>query len=137
MFKAFIDTSVILRILVKDDEIKRKATERFIKDAKQKGITLYLLPVAILEIVWVLEKVYKFGKKQIREHVEAILNTPEFNCEIEEVLKRAIRTYEEKNIKFADAVMGFWGLEKGFSTVYTYDEKEYKRIEGLEVKKPY
>jgi predicted nucleic-acid-binding protein len=136
VFKAFIDTSVILRILVKDDEIKRKATERFIKDARQQGITLYLLPVAILEIVWVLEKVYKFGRKLIREHVEAILNTPEFNCEMEDVFKSAIKTYEEKNIKFADAVMGFWGLEKGLSTVYTYDEKDYKRIEGLEVKKP-
>jgi len=29
--------------------------------------------------------------------------------------------------------MGYWGLEKGFSTVYTYDEKDFKRIEGLEV----
>ena len=136
MFKAFIDTSVILRILVKDDEIKRKATERFIKDARRQSITLYLLPVAILEIVWVLEKVYKFGKKLIREHIEAILNTPEFHCDMEDVFKSAIKTYEEKNIKFADAVMGFWGLEKGLSTVYTYDEKDYKRIEGLEVKKP-
>jgi predicted nucleic-acid-binding protein len=84
----------------------------------------------------VLEKVYKFGRKLIREHVEAILNAPEFNCEMEDVFKSAIKTYEEKNIKFADAVMGSWGLEKGLSTVYTYDEKDYKRIEGLEVKKP-
>lgn len=136
MVKAFIDTSVILRILVKDDDIKRKACEKFIKNAKQQGIILYVLPVSILETVWVLEKVYKLGKKLIREHVEAILNTPELKCEMEEVFKNALKSYEEKNIKFADAVMGFWGLEKGFSIVYTYDEKDYKRIEGLEVRKP-
>ncbi len=136
MVKAFIDTSVILRILVKDDDIKRKASEKLIKNTKQQGIILYVLPVAVLETVWVLEKVYKLGKRSVREHVEAILNTPELKCEMEEVFKNALRFYEEKNIKFADAVMGFWGLEKGFSTVYTYDEKDYKRIEGLEVRKP-
>jgi predicted nucleic acid-binding protein len=33
-------------------------------------------------------------------------------------------------------VMGSWGLEKGLKTVFTYDEKDFKRIEGLQVKKP-
>jgi len=51
-------------------------------------------------------------------------------------LKGQQEPMKKKNIKFADAVMGYWGLEKGFSTVYTYDEKDYRRIEGLEVKRP-
>ena len=38
--------------------------------------------------------------------------------------------------KFADAIMGYWGLEKGMITVFTYDEKHFKRIEGLKVRKP-
>ena len=32
MYKAFIDTSVILRILVQDDNIKIKATDGTLKD---------------------------------------------------------------------------------------------------------
>ena len=136
MVKSFIDTSVILRLLVKDDDVKRKACERLIREAKQKGITLYLLPVAMLEIVWVLEKVYKFEKKKIRDIVEAILNTPELHFEMADAFRGALKIYEEKNIKFADAVMGQWGLERGISVVYTYDEKDFKRIEGLEVRKP-
>ncbi len=32
--------------------------------------------------------------------------------------------------------MGYWGLEKGMTTVFTYDEKHFKRIEGLKVRKP-
>ncbi len=39
-------------------------------------------------------------------------------------------------MKFADAVMGYWGLERGFSAVYTYGEKDFKKIEGLDVSKP-
>ncbi len=136
MNKAFVDTSAILRLLVKDDDVKARAIENLIKNAKRNGIILYLLPITILEIVWVLEKIYKYNKKSIRELVEAILNTPELRCEMEDVFRKVIRTYEEKNVKFADAVMGYWGLKKGISTFYTYDEKHFKKIEGLEVRKP-
>ena len=136
MVKSFIDTSVILRLLVRDDDVKGKACERLIRESKRKGVTLYLLPIAVLEIVWVLEKVYKFEKKKIREIVEAIFNTPELHFEMEDAFRAALEVYEEKNIKFADAVMGYWGLERGISVVYTYDEKDFKRIEGLEVRKP-
>jgi predicted nucleic acid-binding protein len=55
---------------------------------------------------------------------------------MEEVFRKALAVYEEKNIKFADAVMAHWGLERGVHVVYTYNEKDFKRIDGLEVRKP-
>jgi predicted nucleic-acid-binding protein len=136
MTKAFIDTSVILRLLIKDDPAKARSCEKLLREGEQRGLILYLLPVAIMETVWVLEKLYKFQRKTIREIIEAILNTPELKIEMETVFRKAIRSYEEKNIKFADATMGYWGLEKDLSVIFTYDEKDYKRIEGLEVRKP-
>ena len=136
MSKAFIDTSALLRLLIKDDKEKRKACETLIRETPRHGITLYMLPVTVLEIVWVLEKVYRYGKKEIREIVEAILNTPELKCELETVFRKALIAYESKNVKFADAVMGHWGLEKGITTVFTYDERHFKRIEGLDVRTP-
>ncbi len=136
MYKAFIDTNILIRLIIKDDDVKRKAIEKLFDRAKQKKLILHILPIAILEIVWVLEKFYKLNKKIIREFIEAVLNTPELKCEMENILRSAIKFYEEKNIKFADAVMGCWGLDKGLSTVYTYDEKDFKRIQGLIVKKP-
>jgi len=136
MTKAFVDTSVILRILIKDDELKARAAVNLLKSAGEKGLILYLLPVAVLETVWVLEKVYSFSRKAVREVVEAILNTPELKVEQEAVFRKALQAYVEKNIKFADAVMGYWGLDKGYTTVFTYDEKDFRRIEGLETRKP-
>jgi predicted nucleic-acid-binding protein len=52
------------------------------------------------------------------------------------VFRQALITYETQRIKFADAVMGHWGLEEGLSMVYTYDEKDFKKISGLQVRKP-
>jgi predicted nucleic-acid-binding protein len=134
--KAFIDTSALLRLLVKDDPAKAKAVEKLLKESKDKGMTLYVLPVTILEIVWVTEKVYRLTRKTIRELVEAILNTPELKCPLEPVFRQALITYDTQKIKFADAVMGYWGLDEGLSTVYTYDEKDFKKISGLQVRKP-
>ena len=66
----------------------------------------------MLEIVWVLEKVYKFGRKEIRELAEAIINTPKLKVEMGDVFLKALKVYEEKNVKFADAVMGYWGIRR-------------------------
>lgn len=136
MYKAFIDTNVLIRLLIKDDDVKRKSCERLLEKARQKEVILYILPVSVLEVVWVLEKYYKLDKKTIRELVEAVMNTPELKVGMEDVFRKALETYEEKNVKFADAVIGFWGLSDGFTVVYTYDERDFKRIEGLDVRKP-
>lgn len=136
MLKAVVDTNIIIRIAVKDDEKQKEACIKLLDQAKNKELTLYLLPVAVLETVWMLEKYYKLPKKEVREFVEALFNTPGIACDMEHIFKEAIKVYEEKNIKFADAVMGFWGLEKGITDIFTYDEKDFRRIEGLTVHKP-
>lgn len=136
MYKAFVDTNVLLRYLTKDNDVSCKACEKLLEKASRKEIVLYVLPVAVMEMVWVLEKHYLFSKKKIRELIEAIINTPELRVEMQDVFMKALKVYEEKNIKFADALMGRWGIDKGLATVYTYDVKDFKRIEGLEVRKP-
>jgi predicted nucleic-acid-binding protein len=136
MDKAFVDTSVILRILVRDDEGKVAAVERLLLSARRSGKRLHVLPVTILEVVWVLEKVYELDRHSIRELADAILNTGELIVENGEVFRKALAVYDEKNVKFADAVMGVWGIARGLKTVYTYDEKDFRRIGELEVVKP-
>ena len=41
--KAFIDTSAILRLLVKDDPAKASAVEKLLRESKDKELTLYVL----------------------------------------------------------------------------------------------
>jgi predicted nucleic-acid-binding protein len=136
MNRAFIDTSAILCMLVQDDEQKAKAVENLIRTAPEKGLVLYVIPVTMLEIVWVLEKVYKYPKKDVRELAEAIINTPQLKVELASVFLSALQVYDEKNVKFADAVMAFWAIDKGITTTYAYDEKDFTRIDGLTVLKP-
>jgi predicted nucleic-acid-binding protein len=123
-------------MLVQDDELKAKAVENLIRLAPEKGLALHVMPVTMLEIVWVLEKVYKYPKMAIRELAEAIINTPQLKVELAGIFLNALKVYAEKNVKFADAVMAFWGMDKGIAIAYTYDEVDFKRIDGLTVIKP-
>ena len=134
--KAFIDTSVLLRYLVKDDPAKAKAVEKLLRESKDQNMMLYVLPVSILEVVWVTEKVYRLARKTIRELVEAILNTPELKCPLDRVFRHALVAYETQKIKFGDAVMSYWGLQEGLSTVYTHEDNDFKKISGLQVRRP-
>ena len=136
MIKAIVDTNILLRLFIRDDETKLNECVKLIRESKYSGITLYILPITILEIVWVLEKFYKYEKKEIREIVEAVLNTPELKCEMEHVFRKALITYDERNVKFADAFLGYLGLEIGIKTIFTHDEKHFKRIEGIDVRTP-
>ena len=136
MNKAFVDTSAILRFLIQNDDRKAKAVENLLLTASDSGITLYIMPVTMLEIVWVLEKVYRLNRKVIRELAEAIVNTPQLKVEMGDVFLKALKIYEGKNVKFADAVMAYWAMDRGITTTYTYDETDFKRINGLTVKKP-
>lgn len=133
--KAFLDTSVILRLLLNDDPEKKNACEVLIKESKQKGIVLYVMPIAIMETVWVLERVFKLKREDIRDLVQAILNTPELKIEESDVFDKAIDDYCQRNIKFADAVMAHVGIKKDCFIVFTYDA-HFKRIKGLEVRTP-
>ena len=121
--KSFIDTSVILRLLLNDNPKKRNACETLIKESKQKGIMLYVMPIAIMETVWVLERVFKFKREEIRDLVQAILNTPELKIEESDVFSKAIDDYCQKNIKFADASIdnkAYLTLDDDFSQILLF-----------------
>jgi predicted nucleic-acid-binding protein len=74
---AFVDTNVFIRFFIKDDSEKAKGLQRLIHRARKGELTLYIIPVVVLEIVWVLEKVYKWPRRKVSELIQALLNTPE------------------------------------------------------------
>ncbi len=134
--KICVDTNILLRILVKDDADQMEKALAVIKNAHRLGYKLHVLPVAILEVVWVLEKVYRLSSSRIREIVEGIIFTPGLKVEKAQVFLEALRDYEEKNIKFADALMAYWALSENLSGIVTFDRKHFQRIKKLEMVDP-
>jgi len=134
--KICVDTNILLRVLVKDDTGQMEKALSVLKNARRLGYELHVLPVALLEVVWVLEKVYRLPRSRIREVVEGIIFTPDLKVEKAQVFLEALQDYEEKNVKFADALMARWALSEGLSGIVTFDRKHFQRIKNLEVIDP-
>lgn len=136
MSKGILDTNVLVRLFVRDDHAKVAASKKLLEDALASGAVFDIPAIVLMEFVWVLEKHYKMERPVVGEYLESVLNTPVFRCEMENIFRNSIEDYRGKNVKFADAVIASWGMERGIKTVYTYDERDFRRIKGVEVKKP-
>lgn len=134
--KVVVDTNLLVRYLRLDDPEKAKAVE-LLFDRASKGEIYILLPaIVIAELVWVLESFYKMKAAEIYELIEAILNTPGFEVQEREILLSTIKTYNERGIDLVDAWIIEFAKEKGISTIYSFDKKHFRNIDGISLKQP-
>jgi predicted nucleic-acid-binding protein len=60
-----LDTNVLVRFLVRDDEQQAKAVYRKFKQAEAKKEVFFIPVLVVLETVWVLESVYEITRQEI------------------------------------------------------------------------
>lgn len=123
----FIDTNIFLRYFEQEDvEIALRIGELF-KRLTKGEITCFTNSMVIIEIIWVLEKYYKWEKVEACENIELILNTPNIRIKERNILKSAVRTYKDMNIDFIDAYNYAYIKVNGASEIYSYD-KHYDKL---------
>ena len=126
----FVDTNVFIRFLTNDVPQKADACEKIFRRAIEKKDSLFTTDLVIAEIVWVLESFYKLAKKEIRDKLEKILNTPNLACPNKDLILVALMLYTKKDIDFIDAYNAIILKEEDISEVYSYD-KDYNSIDWL------
>jgi len=126
----FVDTNIFIRFLTNDVPQKADACEKLFKRAIEKKDSLFTTDLVIAEIVWVLESFYKLEKKEIRDKLEKILNTPNLACPNKDLILIALMLYTKKDIDFIDAYNALVLKEVGISEVYSYD-KDYNSIDWV------
>jgi predicted nucleic acid-binding protein len=132
----FADTNLFLRFLTKDVPEQAEAAHRLFLQAAQGEISLITTSMVIAEIVWTLESFYKETKDEIQQMVLSFLNTPGLEVDNGELVIRALRRYVDKNIDFIDAYNAAWMEIHDITTIYTFDQNHFSRIEGLTVLNP-
>lgn len=127
----FVDTNVFLRFFVKDVEsFYQKAKELFEK-AENGELKLETSDLVIAEIVWVLESYYGFSKAEIKEMVDAILETRNIKVANNARIREAAELYVAGKMDFIDAYNIAYMKAKGYNKVATFDIKHFKNIEGI------
>ena len=115
-----IDTNVLVRYLIKDDENQWRAAVAVI----ESGEKCFLTNIVLCEVVWVLRgKPYKFSKVEILEVLETMLHSPTFEFENRTTVYQAITRAKNGRADFADYLIGAIATNSGCREIVTFDRK--------------
>ena len=131
--KVVIDTNLLVRYLINDDQKKAEAVDNLLDRAAKGEVRIIVPSVVIAELVWVLESFYQLKADAILELVEAIINTSGLDVTDKSTIIPALRLYKSKKIDFIDAWIIEFAKERGVKAIYTFDKRHFRDIEGIEV----
>ena len=131
--KAVIDTNLLVRYLINDDQKKAEAVDNLLDRAAKGEVRIIVPSVVIAELVWVLESFYQLKADAILELAEAIINTSGLDVTDKSTIIPALRLYKSKKIDFIDAWIIEFAKERGVKAIYTFDKRHFRDIEGIEV----
>ena len=126
MKEYYIDSNFFLRFILKDNLNQWKVANDYFKEAKLEKVKLVFLTETIIEIEYVLRKVYKLSRKIILKYLLTLLSINNFEIIDKELLKDALLYYVEKNIDFVDIII-FLKARSQNAEVLTFD-KDFDKI---------
>ncbi len=118
-----IDTNVIVRYLTQDDKVQSDKATKLLDKYAGKNNAIFIDNIVICELIWVLERGYKYSKSKIIEVLNEILLTLEFNFEDQKILWLSVEEYSKSNADFSDILIGKLNNSKSCVSTYTFDVK--------------
>ncbi|HEY4339382.1 MAG TPA: type II toxin-antitoxin system VapC family toxin [Steroidobacteraceae bacterium] len=127
-----LDTNVLVRFLVKDDQAQFDRAQKLIKReaSGNGGVSISLL--VLLETEWVLRSRYSLNKNEIAGALSGLLDSSEVRIENEAVVERALFVWKDSVAEFADCLIGERYRELGCSATATFDVRAL-RLAGFVV----
>ena len=126
MKEYYIDSNFFLRFILKDNLNQWKVANDYFKEAKLEKVKLVFLTETIIEIEYVLRKVYKLSRRIILKYLLTLLSINNFEITDQELLKDTLLYYVEKNIDFVDIII-FLKARSQNAEVLTFD-KDFDKI---------
>ena len=120
--KITVDTNILVRAVVRDDEKQARAAAKLLKEAELIAVSLPCL----CEFVWVLRRVYNFGDQDISVAIEALLDTS--NVAVNRPAADAGLAILNQGGDFADGLIAYEGNWLGGETFVSFDKKAVSLI---------
>lgn len=116
-----LDTNVLVRFLVEDDEAQLEKVRRFLQRAVASNSSCYVSDIVMCEVVWVLERSYKFRRAEISQVLGRLLRARNLAFASSERLARALEAYDAGLGDFADYLIREHARASGCEAVATFD----------------
>jgi predicted nucleic-acid-binding protein len=121
-----VDTNVIVRLLVADDEKQADTASRFLKEQCSSEEPALLSDIVLAECAWVLEDVYEYSRTQIGEAIEGLLMTAQLRAVNASAVNTALQRFRSSSADFADCLLGTSNADEGCEYTATFDRKASK-----------
>jgi len=115
--KITVDTNILVRAVVRDDEKQAEAAATLLKEAEVIAVSLPCL----CEFVWVLRRVYGFGQDDIAAALEALLDAG--NVAVNRPAVDAGLAILKAGGDFADGLIAYEGAWLGGETFVSFDKR--------------
>ena len=121
-----IDTNILIRFLIRDDEQQAKLVRRRLKNAEAEKEVLFVPLLVVIETIWVLESVYQVSKEDILDSFDELLLLPVLLFESSTVLQAFVASGRETTIDLSDLLIAHSAKASGCQSVLTFDQKASK-----------
>lgn len=125
-----LDTNVILRYLVRDDEQQWQAADRYITEILQANEVCFINNIVLCEVIWVLKSRYKLSRTELIGTIETIANTDIFRFENQEAIAWAVEQMKAGNADFSDYLISRLNQLVGCQETASFDRK-LSQLEGV------
>src|SRR5580692_3663955 len=115
--KITVDTNVLIRAVVRDDERQAVAADKILKSAEIIAVTLPCL----CEFVWVLRRLYEFDRTDIAAAIRALADTA--NVALNRPAVEAGLAVLNAGGDFADGLIAYEGNWLGAKMFVSFDKK--------------
>ncbi len=121
-----IDTNVLVRFLVRDDDAQFEKARKLIKREVAAGRRVFINQLVLMETEWVLRSRYVVPKNQIIETISGLLNATDVQFEDEPAIEEALFIWKDTTTDFADCLIGAKNRRMGCRATATFDVKASK-----------
>lgn len=121
-----LDTNVLVRFLVADDERQFEKARRLIRHEASKGDPVLISQLVLLECEWVLRSRYGLAKDEILGAFSGLLESTEVRVEDEACVEEALYVWKDSGAEFADCLIGAKYRALGCDSTISFDAKAAK-----------
>ena len=121
-----VDTNVLVRFLVADDERQFEKARRLIKHEATAGDPVLISQLVLLECEWVLRSRYGLAKDEILGVFSGLLDSIEVRVEDETHVEEALYVWKDSGAEFADCLIGAKYRALGCGATISFDARAAK-----------
>lgn len=117
-----VDTNILVRFLVRDDEKQAETARKRIKEAEARRERLKIPLLVVLETIWVLESAYDKTRSEILDAIRDMRQMPVFDFESDRVIEGLLNEGPKHKADLADIMIAHAAEAAGCESGLTFDK---------------